>query len=104
MSGIFHPTRDGARGGRDQFSWDKVKDDKYRENYLGHSLQAPVGRWQKGKDLTWYAKEAAAASGKTVAEIEAEELERIKLQEAELLAEALWVSSEPLYWLKGCVG
>jgi hypothetical protein len=31
-----------------EFSWDEVKADKYRENYLGHSIKAPVGRWQKG--------------------------------------------------------
>lgn len=32
-----------------EFSWDDVKADKHRENYLGHSIKAPVGRWQKGK-------------------------------------------------------
>lgn len=32
-----------------EFSWEDVKVDKHRENYLGHSLKAPVGRWQKGK-------------------------------------------------------
>lgn len=31
-----------------EFSWDEVKADKHRENYLGHSVKAPVGRWQKG--------------------------------------------------------
>jgi hypothetical protein len=32
-----------------EFKWDDVKVDKHRENYLGHSVKAPVGRWQKGK-------------------------------------------------------
>lgn len=31
-----------------EFKWDDVKADKHRENYLGHSIKAPVGRWQKG--------------------------------------------------------
>ena len=34
----------GTRGGQNQFNWDDVKSDKERENYLGHSLQAPIGR------------------------------------------------------------
>ena len=39
MAGIFHPTRGGNRGGKDQFKWEDVKEDKDRENYLGkHSV------------------------------------------------------------------
>ena len=39
----------GTRGGQDQFKWEDVKSDVHRENYLGHSLLAPVGRWQRGE-------------------------------------------------------
>lgn len=41
------PARGGTRGGKDQFNWEDVKEDHQRENYLGHAVMAPVGRWQK---------------------------------------------------------
>ena len=34
---MYHPSRGGVRGGQDQFDWEDVKADKYRENYLGES-------------------------------------------------------------------
>ena len=40
--------RGGTRGGKDQFNWESVKADKDREFYLGHSVKATTGRWQKG--------------------------------------------------------
>lgn len=87
---------DSSRGGRAEFSWDAVKDDKDRENYLGHSLMAPVGRWQKGKNLTWYAD--SAGNGQSAEEARLEEIRRIKEAEKDALAEALGFPVDRTQW------
>ncbi|KAI4238507.1 MAG: hypothetical protein LQ349_001059 [Xanthoria aureola] len=87
--------KEGSRGGRDAFKWEDVKDDQHRENYLGHSLMAPVGRWQKNKDLSWYAKGDESQAAADAANARAEEIRRIKEAEQDALSEALGFPVQP---------
>mmetsp|Transcript_3558 Transcript_3558/g.4474 ORF Transcript_3558/g.4474 Transcript_3558/m.4474 type:complete len:295 (-) Transcript_3558:1773-2657(-) len=56
--GKTHYRSGGTRGGADRFDWNDVKSDTYRENYIGHSLHAPIGRhYAGGKDHLWWTKQ-----------------------------------------------
>ncbi|EAW08720.1 MMtag domain-containing protein [Aspergillus clavatus NRRL 1] len=85
--------KEGSRGGRSEFKWSDVKDSSHRENYLGHSLMAPVGRWQQGRDLQWYAK--GDQDDDEQARRDREELQRVKQVEQEAMARALGLPPPP---------
>lgn len=53
--------------------------------------QAPVGRWQKNKDLTWYNKDKGSADAEARRRQEQLRVERelVKQQEQDLMAEAM---------------
>ena len=77
--------RGGVRGGRDQFNWEEIKTDKFRECYLGASVKASVGRWQKNRDVLWYTRDGGPGG----AQAAADELASVKAEEERLMQEAL---------------
>ncbi|KAK9469520.1 kinase phosphorylation domain-containing protein, partial [Lipomyces arxii] len=82
LSGVGN--RPGVRGGRAAFSWEAVKQDKYRENFLGHSVMAPTGRWAQKNDALWYARDPKEES-----DIRREEKRKLKQAEEDAIADAL---------------
>jgi len=90
-------TRDGCRGGQEQFKWDSLKeqDFKDREQYLGAStkvgMMAKFGRYQVHD---WYAK-----TRDTAASIE-EERNTVQQYEEELMQEALGLKPKKLLLAK----
>ncbi|KNZ55727.1 uncharacterized protein VP01_25g9 [Puccinia sorghi] len=90
-----HTKEHHVRGGQGDFKWSDVADDKDRENYLGHSILAPVGRWQKNKDITWYNKEGKAVNEDEIQRAKREEIQRIKAAEEDALSAALGFKPTP---------
>ncbi|THH31416.1 hypothetical protein EUX98_g2785 [Antrodiella citrinella] len=87
---MFEPVRGGTRGGQAEFKWADVSADKDRENYLGHSINAPTGRWQKNKDVHWYSRDKDQTEEERLAEIK-----KIKDAEAEAMAAMLGFAAKP---------
>ena len=67
------------------------------QNYLGHSINAPTGRWQKNKDIHWYQRDVEQDE-----DARQEEIRHVKEQEAEALAAMLYAPTFVLFvafWL-----
>lgn len=82
---MFHPSRGGVRGGRDQFDWEDIKKDKDRFNYLGNSLKAVVKKpWNQGPEADWYVKDGVLTKEEKKNEL-LSEIEMIKAQEKAMM-------------------
>lgn len=55
------------------------------QNYLGHSINAPTGRWQKNKDVHWYNRGIEDSEQE-----KQDEIRRVKQAEEDAMATALW--------------
>ncbi len=86
MAGIYNgPVRGGARGGRDQFKWEDIKNQPDKDYYLGASVKAVSGRWQKDKDVFWYTKDKSSGTARQ------DEIQAVKEKEQALMNQALGI-------------
>jgi hypothetical protein len=87
---MSHQIRPGVRGGRDQFSWDQVKEDKQRSNYLGSSIHGVPDKFKKGPETFWYAKEKITETNGS----ETSEIKSIKAKEKQMMEALLGVQAD----------
>eukprot|EP00929_Paragymnodinium_shiwhaense_P004546 TRINITY_DN105567_c0_g1_i1.p1 TRINITY_DN105567_c0_g1~~TRINITY_DN105567_c0_g1_i1.p1 ORF type:complete len:347 (+),score=161.93 TRINITY_DN105567_c0_g1_i1:102-1142(+) len=89
--------RDGCRGGREQFKWNSVQDQDFkdREQYLGQSTKVgTMGKFGRYYLHDWYANKRDSAD-----RIE-EEKDSVKAYEEELMQEALGLKPKKLLLAK----
>lgn len=86
---MSHQIRPGVRGGRDQFSWDQVKEDKQRLNYLGSSIHGVPDKFKRGPETFWYAKESKVIKSKLDSE-DVIEIQNIKDKENQMMEKLLY--------------
>lgn len=60
--------------------------------YLGHSVKALTGRWQKGKDVYWYTREERNDQTSNLDD----ELQAVKAHEEQLMAEVRLAASRAM--------
>mmetsp|Transcript_92748 Transcript_92748/g.239536 ORF Transcript_92748/g.239536 Transcript_92748/m.239536 type:complete len:316 (-) Transcript_92748:245-1192(-) len=97
MADIRVRTRDGCRGGREQFTWNSIKDQEFkdREQYLGQSTKVGMmGKFGKYHLHDWYAR-----TRETAASIDSEKAQ-VKAFEEELMQEALGLKPKKLMLAK----
>jgi len=85
--------RDGCRGGREQFKWNQIKDQDFkdREQYLGSSTKVGLmGKFGRYHVHDWYARNRDTPEGMK------EELQTVQAYEEELMQEALGLKPKKL--------
>lgn len=68
-----------------------MREDRHRENYLGHSVAAPKGRWQQNRDIHWYNRESTHGLD---AKQRKQELADVKRAEQEAMETLLYVTAD----------
>lgn len=59
------------------------------DNYLGSTVNAPQGRWQKNKDIHWYARDKGEEDPEIAAKKKREEIRKLREAEEDALSVAL---------------